>query len=71
LPETQEGKVKEGLESHCNKLWGTSSGREIITWDVSLEHLLMPALEAYEHVSPIRRFDYRLSSIPVWRHVSV
>lgn len=53
--------MKQGLEEHCSLAWqglGQQSaggiggeGKSIIMWDTSLEHLLMPALEAYEHVS--------------------
>ncbi len=41
-----EGRVKEALASRCVELRGGSG----MAWDESLEHLLMPALEAYEHV---------------------
>lgn len=49
--------MKAGLADHCSRLWAalpeqsTQGESSKITWDVSLEHLLMPALEAYEHVS--------------------
>jgi len=49
-----EEQVRQGITRHCAQLWGgntssSSSGSSTVAWDNSLEHLLMPALEAYEH----------------------
>lgn len=45
--------LEQGLASHLESHRFSSCGLSSTRWDTGLAHLLMPALVAYEYVSPL------------------